>query len=214
MEQTRQIKGIWIPIEVWENTDLAWNEKILLMEIDSFTKQGVDCFISDEYIGKLLGVTERQARRYLSRLIELGFVIKTRYDGRKRYIESAICYDKNVRSDRTKMSGQIGQKCPDNNISIINKDNIKREILKREIPTTPRFVKPTIEEVQTYCNERKNGISGEEFWNFYESKGWMVGRNPMKDWRAGVRTWELSRAKSGKVRKTATTIDKQFNPYD
>ena len=44
----RIVKGIWFPIEIWEADDLSWSEKILLLEIDSFTSQGKDCFISDE----------------------------------------------------------------------------------------------------------------------------------------------------------------------
>ena len=53
-----------------------------------------------------------------------------------------------------------------------------------------RFVIPTVEEVQAYCAERGNGLDARQFVDFYESKGWMVGRNPMKDWKAAVRTWE------------------------
>lgn len=53
-----------------------------------------------------------------------------------------------------------------------------------------RFKKPSVEEVRSYCIERDNGIDPETFINFYESKGWKVGRSPMKDWRAAVRTWE------------------------
>lgn len=52
------------------------------------------------------------------------------------------------------------------------------------------FKKPTLEEVQSYCNERKNSVDAQRFIDFYESKGWKVGRNPMKDWKACVRTWE------------------------
>ena len=56
-----------------------------------------------------------------------------------------------------------------------------------------RFVIPTPEEVQDYCNERGNGISGQQFCDFYSSKGWKVGSQPMKDWKASVRTWEGKR---------------------
>ena len=56
-----------------------------------------------------------------------------------------------------------------------------------------RFTIPTPEEVQAYCNERNNGISGQQFCDFYSSKGWRVGSQPMKDWKAAVRTWEIRR---------------------
>lgn len=61
------------------------------------------------------------------------------------------------------------------------------------VPVSKRFVPPTPEEVNAYCRERHNGIDGNEFCDFYISKGWKVGKNPMKDWKAAVRTWERSR---------------------
>ena len=53
-----------------------------------------------------------------------------------------------------------------------------------------RFKPPTIQEVKAYCIERGNNVDPERFVDFYESKGWMVGKNKMKDWKAAVRTWE------------------------
>ena len=52
------------------------------------------------------------------------------------------------------------------------------------------FVKPTIPEIASYCNERKNGIDPVAFYNFYESKDWYVGKNKMKNWKACIHTWE------------------------
>ena len=60
-----------------------------------------------------------------------------------------------------------------------------------------KFAKPTVEEVEAYCLERANSVDARTFWDFYESKGWMIGRNPMKDWRAAVRTWERDRGGGG-----------------
>ena len=70
-----------------------------------------------------------------------------------------------------------------------------------ETPDTPpsppkesrRFIKPTVEEVAEYCRERHNSVDPNRFHNFYESKGWKVGKEPMKDWRAAVRNWEKPR---------------------
>lgn len=53
-----------------------------------------------------------------------------------------------------------------------------------------QFTPPTVEEVQAYCEERRNGVDPEAFVDFYSSKGWKVGNQKMKDWKAAVRTWE------------------------
>lgn len=63
-----------------------------------------------------------------------------------------------------------------------------------------KFKKPTLEEVQKYCEERKNGIDAEKFVDYYDSIGWLVGKKPMKDWKACVRTWE-KKEKEVKVSK-------------
>ena len=63
------------------------------------------------------------------------------------------------------------------------------------------FYPPTVEEVKAYCQERNNGIDAESFVSFYESKGWMIGKNKMKDWKAAVRTWERSRKEEKKNEK-------------
>ena len=75
-----------------------------------------------------------------------------------------------------------------------------------------RFTAPTLEEVKEYCSERKNGVDAERFVNYYTANGWKVGKNPMKDWKAAVRTWERNTEKP----KTAETersfdLDEFFN---
>ena len=55
------------------------------------------------------------------------------------------------------------------------------------------FPQPTLDEIREYCQSRNNNIDPEQFYDFYESKGWMIGKNRMKDWKAAVRTWERSR---------------------
>lgn len=53
-----------------------------------------------------------------------------------------------------------------------------------------KFIVPTVEEITQYCKERNNSVNPQKFYDFYESKGWMVGKNKMKNWKAAVRTWE------------------------
>lgn len=57
------------------------------------------------------------------------------------------------------------------------------------------FVPPDIEEVKSYCAERAAGVDAQKFIDFYSAKGWMIGKNKMKDWRAAVRTWEKTERK-------------------
>lgn len=59
-------------------------------------------------------------------------------------------------------------------------------------PRASRFQPPTIDEVRAYCQERGNSVDPARFVDFYASKGWLVGKTKMKDWRAAVRSWERS----------------------
>lgn len=186
----RLVKGIWIPIEIWQDQSLSWNEKILLMEIDSFTSKGHDCYISNEYIANLLQVTDRSARKYLSHLMQAGYIRMVRFDGRKRYVESTISFQ----AEWNDSSRQGGQSVPhtDNN-EYINK--IDRESARE------KFKKPTLQEVAEYCQERGNNIDPEEFIEHYESNGWKVGKTPMKNWKSAIVTWEKKREKDAPKKK-------------
>lgn len=70
----------------------------------------------------------------------------------------------------------------------IGEDSIGKENII-EAPQK-RFTKPTLEEVQAYCQDRNNNVDAQRWYNHYEAVGWKVGKNPMKDWKASVRTWE------------------------
>ena len=61
---------------------------------------------------------------------------------------------------------------------------------KKNTPSQKKFVKPSVEDIKAYCQERNNMVNPEAFIDFYESKGWKVGNQPMKDWKAAVRNWE------------------------
>ena len=71
------------------------------------------------------------------------------------------------------------------NVNVIKKKNIKKKKNIEEI-----FFKPTIPEIEKYCKERKNNIDPHCFYDHYESNGWKINKNSMKDWKATVRNWE------------------------
>ena len=82
----------------------------------------------------------------------------------------------------------------------------KKEDVSDKPKRSARFIPPTFEEVNAYCIERQNGIDAQAFIDFYESKGWMIGKDRMKSWKAAVRTWEN--------RRKAEHPKKEVNPYD
>lgn len=84
---------------------------------------------------------------------------------------------------------------------------LKNKMLEENIPANnpkrKRFVKPTVEEVRQYCIERNNNINAAQFYDYYESNGWKVGKNSMKDWKAAVRTWERSEYRKSNSKKNS-----------
>lgn len=86
------------------------------------------------------------------------------------------------------------------NNNIYKEENNIKDLYKKENKETKskKFIKPTIEEIKDYClNERQNNVDYEKFYNYYESNGWKVGKNSMKDWKACVRTWERNYNSNG-----------------
>lgn len=97
-----------------------------------------------------------------------------------------------LRQNRTSATPNFSETQP-KLITNNNKElNITNDSLEQKTKGTPskKFKPPTVEEVRSYCEERKNGIDPEAFCDFYTSKGWKVGKDSMKDWKAAVRTWE------------------------
>ena len=180
MEQfERGFKGIWIPAEVWLDGNLTALDKMILAEVDSLDQGEKGCYASNKYIAEFCGCSETKVSTSISFLIEYGLLYVESFNGRQRILKSRLSKFerqtfKNLKADLQK-------------VKEINIDRTKDTKTKRK-----RFVPPTLEEVRTYCQERKNHVDPERFVDFYESKGWMVGKNRMINWKAAVRNWEKS----------------------
>lgn len=79
--------------------------------------------------------------------------------------------------------------------------------LAQKSTSKEQFKKPSLNEVIQYCQERKNGIDAEYFIDYYQSVGWKVGRNPMKDWKATIRTWERNKKNNNSSVSQPTKVD-------
>jgi len=93
-------------------------------------------------------------------------------------------------------------------ISPVDVAGLPNEIEK---PIIKRFKEPTIDEIDSYCIERENKVDSHTFFDFYQSKGWVVGKVKMKDWRACVRTWEKNEPKDNVGRKQLA--NKDYNKF-
>lgn len=85
---------------------------------------------------------------------------------------------------------QATENPPQINTNIQNTEKQNKDILNTDISKGTTFYKPTLDEVKAYCRERQSVIDPEAFFDFYEARGWMMGRSPMQNWRAAIRNWE------------------------
>ena len=119
-------------------------------------------------------------------------------------------YRQRIETDRTNVQTnlrQISEKSPPEiEIELEKEIKIEKEIHSSAKSTTTkrkRFEKPTLSEIKQYCIERNNNVNAEQFFDYYESNGWKVGKNSMKDWKAAVRTWERSEYRKPNSKKNS-----------
>ena len=74
--------------------------------------------------------------------------------------------------------------------------------IQQEKPKRKNFVKPTVEEIAAFCKEKKYTVSAQQFFNYYESNGWKIGRNAMKSWQAAVQNWNAREKVNNKAAGT------------
>lgn len=90
------------------------------------------------------------------------------------------------------------------------KENINIKENKTETKTKI-FIRPSLQEVEQYCTERNNNINAQYFISYYDAKGWMIGKNKVKDWKACIRTWELRNKKNNDKNKAKDILRSVLN---
>lgn len=159
-------------------------------------------------------LTVREIRTAISHLKSTGEVTCKTYSKYTVFTVKNYCL---YQSSDTQNDRQVTGKRHSNDIlttTIEEKKEIKN--IKKEEPkgSKKKFEPPSVEEVRDYCQSRKgNTVDAQAFVDFYTSKGWMVGKNHMKDWKAAVRTWERS-GRSDSGGKVNQFNQFQQNDYD
>tara|TARA_R100001244_G_scaffold130082_1_gene101964 strand:+ start:241 stop:876 length:636 start_codon:yes stop_codon:yes gene_type:complete len=169
--------------------------------LDDCTNAGVwetDFEVASIRIG--IKITEKEAINCFARHIKIFD------DGDKWFIPKFVEFQYGVLNANSRPHQSV--------IKQIEKYNLydleETKLIETAKPTIKRFERPTLEDVLSYCVERENIVEGDKFFNFYESNGWKVGKNPMKDWKAAVRSWESNSQNykgTSKGNKLKTQID-------
>lgn len=131
---------------------------------------------SRDLLARETGLSSQQIRTALTKLISTNEI--TSVTSSQGTIIQIVSYEKYQIA-----TNEITNEQPTNNQRITTNKNEKNE--KNE----KKFIPPTFNDVLEYCMQNNLDVDGIKFINFYESKGWMVGKNKMKDWKAAIRNW-------------------------
>jgi hypothetical protein len=184
-----------------------------------FARQNDKCYPGIETIANLLGVPYGTVKRNIAVLVSKGVV------ERKCRRGTATVYRLLIRSAPLPVSPDVSLPVSPDVSLPVSPDvsggkstygprvsphmGLKEKQLietRKDTPSAPfktatqpkRFTPPSVEEVAVYCRQRNNTIDPEEFVDFYEAKGWMIGKSKMISWQASVRTWEKKCKENGR----------------
>lgn len=163
------------------------NEMLLYALIYSYSDGGSAFYGSTEYLAKRLGSSKSRIIKVLNDMVSKGLIIKKTSSRYNFYVTN---FNYVCNTDEPTVSVQHPTRCQIDTESSVTPtpNNINNNI--NDTISVKRFVKPNVEEIESYCKERNNSVDAQQFFDYYESKGWKVGKSPMKDWKAAVRTWE------------------------
>lgn len=189
---------------VFENSKHKGNAFVVLLVIANSAKEdGTGAWPSVKTIGKRARVSDRTVQRllpFLARSGELEIELGAGPAGTNLYSLPKVGGDNLSPGGVThivtggvtpSVTGGVTNQAQGGDIAVSPEPSLKQPSIGQPSLRRPKtFVKPSIEQVTLYCQERKNSINPEHFFDYYCANGWKVGKNSMKDWKAAVRYWE------------------------
>ena len=166
------------------------------------------------YAGLFTYMNETKIFRVIKHLEECGLIVKGNYNEDKWdrtnwyaisiegiYYLQSVGYDCRLLQNGTMHCAKMNDALCQNEQSIlINNTNIETNIKEKDEDiiisskkSKEKFIKPTIQEIQAHILEKGYTFDAEAFYAFYESNGWKVGKNPMKNWKMACTTWAKNR---------------------
>jgi len=177
-----------IPANIRYDNTLRANEKLMYGEITALSSKYGICTASNNYFAKLYDVQPSAISRWIKDLKERGYIDISYITDGKEVVQREIKLIGIHKNEYVFTNEEEGysQKDEDNNTS--NNNTSKKEIYKEK-----RFIKPTLEEIETYCKERNNNVNPKTFYEYFETGNWIDSKgNKVKNWKQKIITWEKS----------------------
>jgi hypothetical protein len=194
MNKDRNFLGVWIPKNVYLNTDLSWSDKILLVEIESLDNEK-GCFASNDYFADFLGVTKTTISTSISKLKRLGFLEQVSFDGRTRVIKVISSeFKKKKRQSLKKPKGRTKENLIHNNTinnSTNNTISIREQKFKNDVSLVGADTN-TQKEFISYWTEKNS--SGSKM-KFEMEKTFDIQRRLVR-WQNNSKKWNTQKGSS------------------
>lgn len=183
-----------IPANVRYDKELTPNAKLLYGEITALTNEKGYCWATNAYFAELYSTTNRSVSKWISQLESRGYIDVYQKRGQK-----GVTVERKITLAGTNVPEAMEEnfhtpKKETSNVILHNNNTVNTT-------SKQRFTPPEVGDIIDYCNHRKNKIDGQHFHDWYASKGWMVGKTKMKDWKACIRTWERRDTDNAKTKK-------------
>ena len=191
--------------------------RLLYAEITALCNKEGYCWSSNQYFADLYEVDPKTVSGWIGQLKTKGYItVQLEYkEGTKQVLKRYIRIneggmDKIMDTLPIKKCIPSPQNDGDPPHKIMEDNKTINNTFNNTTNKGTRFTPPSVDEVNDYCNQRNNLVDAETFIDFYQAKGWMVGKNKMKDWKACVRTWETNRKQRSKPKQQGTIKDRSI----
>ena len=204
-----------IPASIRYDQELSSNAKLLYGEITALCNERGFCWATNEYFANLYGVSKKSITRWIASLVDRGYLeLAFDYENEsnkklKRIIKLKDIVVENVHGGQNcpypmdkNVPTPMDKNVPENNTSINNTSNTKKEKMYKKEKSHVDFVVPTLEEVAEYCKERNNNIDPQVFFDYYSKADWVDSKGePVRNWKQRMISWEARDSKAPEPRK-------------